>query len=268
MTIIVSVKINDGVVMAADSAITFPGAQIYHHANKIVNLRKGLPIGVMSTGHGGIGSESIETLFKDLRKRFTGEDSAYVAWKLDPETYTMSDVALHVREFLFEEKAQGGTIPATMWVRLCGYSAGKALTEIWEVYLAGTTCGAPELIQGESSFGPRWNGELEAMDRLILGLGSGLVKAAVELGFNEQQAVDTRDQLYPKMYAHLAMNAMPIQDAIDLARFMVETTSGFVKFNVGRAKAVGGTVEIAAITKHEGFRWAQRKHFFRTELNP
>jgi hypothetical protein len=63
MTIVVSVKINDGIVMAADSALSFPNVvppQIYQHANKIVNLRKGLPIGAMSTGNGGIGSESLE----------------------------------------------------------------------------------------------------------------------------------------------------------------------------------------------------------------
>ena len=45
-SIIVSVKINDGIVMAADSATTFYKAtgevvQIYEHANKIVNLVKG-----------------------------------------------------------------------------------------------------------------------------------------------------------------------------------------------------------------------------------
>ena len=52
---------------------------------------------------------------------------------------------------------------------------------------------------------------------------------------------------------------MPIQDAIDLARFLVETTIGFVRFAVFLPKSVGGAVEIAAITKHEGFRWVQSK---------
>jgi hypothetical protein len=52
---------------------------------------------------------------------------------------------------------------------------------------------------------------------------------------------------------------MPIQDAVDLARFLVETTIGFVRFAVFMPKSVGGAVEIAAITKHEGFRWVQRK---------
>src|SRR4051812_17834176 len=61
MTVIVSVKINDGIVMAADSASTFTNSQVYELAEKIVNLVKGMPIGVMVTGGGGIGSESADT---------------------------------------------------------------------------------------------------------------------------------------------------------------------------------------------------------------
>jgi hypothetical protein len=36
---------------------------VYRHTDKIVNLRQGLPIGVMVTGAGGIGNESIDTLY-------------------------------------------------------------------------------------------------------------------------------------------------------------------------------------------------------------
>lgn len=72
----------------------------------------------------------------------------------------------------------------------------------------------------------------------------------------------------PDLYEGLVLPAMPIQDAIDLARYMVETTARFSKFSVARPRTVGGLVEIAAITKHEGFRWIARKHFFRFELNP
>ena len=50
MTVIVSVKINDGVVMAADSAGTVGSGQVYAHANKIANLCEALPLGEMSTG--------------------------------------------------------------------------------------------------------------------------------------------------------------------------------------------------------------------------
>jgi len=39
MTVLVSVKINDGAVMAADSAGSFAGAMLYHNPDKFVNIR-------------------------------------------------------------------------------------------------------------------------------------------------------------------------------------------------------------------------------------
>ena len=39
-------------------------------------------------------------------------------------------------------------------------------------------------------------------------------------------------------------------------------TVGFIQYAVMRTKTVGGPVEVAVITKHEGFKWVQRKHFF------
>jgi len=62
----------------------------------------------------------------------------------------------------------------------------------------------------------------------------------------------------------LFVEAMPIRDAVDLARFLVEATIGFVKFSVARPKTVGGSIAIAAITKHEGFQWVQRQNGFST----
>jgi hypothetical protein len=77
-----------------------------------------------------------------------------------------------------------------------------------------------------------------------------------------QDAGRLQEELVRDLYATLSVPAMPIQDAIDLARFLVETTIGFVRFAVFLPKNVGGAVEIAAITKHEGFRWVQRKCFY------
>ena len=60
---------------------------------------------------------------------------------------------------------------------------------------------------------------------------------------------------------------MPIQDAIDFGEFLVQTTATFTRFKHGAA-TVGGPVESAAITKHEGFKWVRRKHYFDGSLNP
>jgi len=63
--------------------------------------------------------------------------------------------------------------------------------------------------------------------------------------------------------------AMPIQDAIDLAEFLVRLTTDYERFRLARgAGTVGGPIEIAAITKHEGFKWVRRKHYYSREFNP
>lgn len=259
MTVLVSVKINDGVVMAADSASSFASGMIYNHSRKIVNVREGLPVGAMITGAGGIGNESIDTLLKDLRRRLSGEDIAHADWKLDPNNYSMQGIAGRLRQFLFEEKSlvQG----ATTWtkVRLCGYSAKRPLAEVWEVNLMGETCPAPFCVQNEQEFGLRWDGEYEALDRLVFGLGTRFNEFAVKHGLSERQVVELRETLVPDLYELLFVEAMPMQDAINLARYLVETTIGFIKYSVSRPKTVGGPIEIAAISKHEGFQWAQRR---------
>jgi hypothetical protein len=272
MSIIVSVKIHDGIVMAADSATTFytaegrPG-QIYENANKIVNLVKGLPIGVMTCGAGGIGNASIATLLKDLRSRLCGDDQAYQSWKIETNKYTMEHVADKVREF-FTEKAQAADFKFTVFLRICGYSANRPLPEVWDVVLQNSVCVGPTSLQPEDNIGPRWVGECEALDRLVLGRSPRFVQAATSvLGLSEEKAVEARDQVVSHLYQQLILPAAPIQDAIDLARFMVETTKGFIRFSVDMVKTVGGPTEIAAITKHEGFKWVQRKHFFPRDIN-
>lgn len=59
---------------------------------------------------------------------------------------------------------------------------------------------------------------------------------------------------------------MPIQDAIDLAKFLVYMTIQTMKFGPV-APTVGGPIEVAAITKHEHFKWVLRKHYYDPRYN-
>lgn len=259
MTAIVSVKINDGIVMASDSASTYTNSQVYEHAEKIVNLVKGLPIGVMATGDGGIGNESLTTLLKDLGKRLEDSNDNI---RLDQSSYTMADVANRLHEFLFSEKSMpsGGT--ANMLLRVCGYSAGRPLPEVWQVQLQGTTSYATLLVHPEGSFGINWDGQYDALNRLILGAPTNLEQILMDWGMQQSDANSLGTAIRQKALETLALPTMPIQDAIDLARYLVEVTMGFTKFSIQKQpKTVGGAIEIAAITKHEGFRWIQRKQF-------
>jgi len=259
VTVLVSIKINDGIVMAADSASSYASGMIYNNSRKIVNVREGLPVGAMVTGAGGIGNESIDTLLKDLRQRLSGADPSYEEWTLDPDDYSMQDIALRLRQFLFEEKSMAHGASTWTKLRLCGYSAKRPLAEVWEVNLMGKNCPAPVCIQNEQEFGLRWDGEYEALDRLVFGLGTRFNEFVIKYGLSPQQATEMREKIVPDLYELLFVEAMPIQDAIDLAQYLVETTIGFIKYSVSRPKTVGGPIKIAVITKHEGFRWVQQR---------
>ena len=153
MTIVVTVKINDGIVLAADSATTFSddkgnAVKIYNNANKVFNLVKGLPIGSLTWGAGGIGAASISTISKDLRRRFSGNDPQHADWKLNSNDYTIEQVAQKAREFIFEElyKGEYGDKPLPgyfLGYKVCGYSAGAPLPELWHFTITGDVCAAP-----------------------------------------------------------------------------------------------------------------------------
>jgi 20S proteasome alpha/beta subunit len=271
MTIIVTAKVTDGVVLAADSAATFGGGagpvKIYNNANKIFNLVKVWPIGVMVYGAGGIGSLSVETLSKDLRKLLSSDNAEY---GLNRDNYTIEEVAWKARRFLFEETYQreypNPEPDFFMGYRIAGYSAGMPLPEIWEFAIVGAQCAQPHLVQGPTQFGLRWAGQNEALDRLLLGMSGTYKSVLTERGLTPEQAEADHLELVRKLGLTMVIAAMPIQDAIDVSRFLVDTAVKFTRYTM-RAETVGGPIELAAITKHEGFKWVSRKHYYSTELN-
>jgi hypothetical protein len=168
-----------------------PGVlNIYNNANKVFNLVKGLPIGGVTWGAGGIGVASTATMVKDLRRRLSGEDPAHANWEIDRGNYTVEAVARRVREFFFDElfaAAYGTHVPANYFLgfKVCGYSAGAPLSEVWDVKIINDTCDAPTLTQQRDWFGARWDGEYETMDRLILGFGSRFPEECIAFGLDK-----------------------------------------------------------------------------------
>lgn len=282
MTIALSVKVHDGLVLATDSATTLVASNgdggvtvqnVYNSGNKLFNLMKGWPIGATTWGAGSIGAVSIATLAKDLRRRFGGLDPSCPGWQLDRSTYTVEMVAEYAKAFLYDElyaechrgKAEREAPPLGFCV--AGYSAGAPLPEIWVIEMGGGKHPEPRCVAPQDNCCIDPHGEPEAIHRLIAGCGLRLGDALRDLGVPEDQVMPAVNSIRAKLEVPLLAAPMPIQDAIDLARYLVETTIGFIRFVPG-ASTVGGPVDIAAITKHEGFRWVQRKLYYDRHLNP
>jgi hypothetical protein len=53
-----------------------------------------------------------------------------------------------------------------------------------------------------------------------------------------------------------------LQDALDYAKFLIRTTADYQRFS-GKLPTVGGEIDIALITNRRGFRWIAQKELYR-----
>ena len=278
MTICVAVKVHDCIVFAADSASSLVDsslsdgrpliANVYAHGNKVFNLRKGLPIAAMTCGMGNIGPVSISTLAKDLRLRFCSNDPD---WAIDQDAYDISEVAKKCRCFFFDEhyanlpeKPQG---PHEFQFWIGGNGSNETHGEIWRIKIVNGVCPEPECLATQDQFDILYDGQPEAINRLVNGYSQFLPNALLEIGLAKENLDSVLSHIERHTLAPLIAPAMPVQDAISLADFLVETTKGYVRFLPG-ADTVGGDTDICVVTKHEGFKWIRRKHYFDRILNP
>ena len=64
-----------------------------------------------------------------------------------------------------------------------------------------------------------------------------------------------------------AMRALPKDELAAMAEALVNLTS-FKRRVSMEEETVGGPIDVAVISKGDGFVWIKRKHYFRPELNP
>lgn len=273
MTICIGIKVNDGVVFVADSATTLLspygdgsqfGVRVYNHADKVFNLYRGQPIVSMTCGLGNFGNESIATISKCIRDKLMSEDSG-----IDPMDYTIQSIA----EFAYQEfKRRYDPLDATIKTHssfeyfIAGFPTNSNRSEIWKIVFSNGETPEPVMLVNSDNSDIIWAGQPEACIRLILGVSSQTRFVLQSTGLSEEQSEQLQQSIMSASLSPFLVPSMPMPDAISLAEFLASTTVNFVKFMPG-ADTVGGSLDIATITKYEGFKWIKRKHFYPTHLN-
>lgn len=277
MTVCVSVKVHDCLIFAADSASSLVGLKedgtpqvlnVWSHGNKVFNLYKGKPIAAMTCGMGHMGPASISNLAKDLRRTLTDSDDLN---HIDINNYTIAEVVDKAAQFFGSRYDLIDSPPANphgfeFWIG--GYGANCDNAEIWKLQLANGIWLDPELIADQHEDGHiAWGGQPKAIDRIVMGYDREIERALVDLGIPEATVGPLMEQVKQRLITPLVHSAMPIQDAIALADFLVDLTKRYFAFLPG-ADIVGGSTDMATVTKHEGFKWIRRKHYYAPDLNP
>ena len=275
MTVCVGIKVYDGLVFAADSATTLVGhapdgstgvLNVWQHGNKVFNLHKKLPIAAMTCGMGHIGPASISTLTKDLRRLLTKDPD----WKLNEKKYTIEQVARHAHKFfadLYNAVDPKPPNPHSFEFWVGGIGSDGLRGEAWKIQIENGTIRDLMLVADQQhDVRVFWGGQTSVINRLLFGFDETLPEALAATG-TEQDAINAFvEGLKANSEVPLAHAAMPVQDAIAVADFLVETTKRLFAFKPG-ADVVGGDTDIATVTKHEGFKWIRRKHYYPHGLN-
>ncbi|HHT19142.1 MAG: hypothetical protein QM396_02745 [Euryarchaeota archaeon] len=124
-------------------------------------------------------------------------------------------------------------------------------------------------------YGSSWIGQGDVAARIVLGFDGRIqniefVKEAIQKR-NEQEI---QAQLRGLEYA-IQWGTMSLQDAIDFATLMIQTTSAIQRFSdginadPGDMPGVGGPINVAVITPDHGFVWVKKKklHFEDSEVD-
>jgi hypothetical protein len=252
LTLILAIQVQDGVVLASDSAMAHHG-HVYYNAEKILPIARGWPIGVAICGDGAIGSSSLSNLMKEFETRLSQKST-----RLDRAHYTIKDVVLRLGEFL-EDFATTHETPTNTTLIVTGYSAGDDLPQTWNLRLTGGKISEAATIWDRHAYGVNWDGQGACIHRLLMDL---------ELPSRQSEPIsDARAfKAHKDVEGHsvdspvLVTPGMPILDAVEIAQFLMETSITFERYRADQDKrTIGGPIDLAVVTQHNGFRWIQRK---------
>lgn len=259
----------------------------FANATKVFEIPQ-LPIVVMTYGLGAFGRRSIESLIDEW-------SLSMPAYAKRP--YTVNEVARDLGTWLFakhsdwlkllEESsterqgaaliAEGGEGAGSIEVFdpqqfmtgivVGGYEPDSQYPWVWtweQPPRPGMPSGltisraheGPEGSDGPPSGLDSW-GNTTAIDRLVKGYDSGLLEALRASGCLDGTK-EAELAVYQEQHRwQLVCEGMPVQDAVDLVRFMLRVGSGYERFRDGMQQ-IGGDVDIAVV-KRNGVHWTDRK---------
>jgi len=265
MSLAIAFKGPEGIVLAADSRVTLTaqlaaGGETTSHfdnATKLLSVQGQPYVGIVTYGAGAIGSPGPRTAHG-----FTPEFEAQLSAKF-PERTTVLEIATELGEFYNQQWQQGG-MPAVgtpgfapMVFLVAGFDVAEAYGKVFEISVP--TAPAP-VEQTPGDFGVTFGGQNELVARILNGVEPRVLELAKdELKLTDVQAGALYQRLRQDLAAPIPYQFLPLQDCVDLATFLVNMTPAVQGWTVG-VRGVGGAVDVATLTRTEGFRGIQQKH--------
>lgn len=255
MTIVASVKVRDGLILGTDSmtqisAETEQGEpqllKSYSNAKKLFQINARMA--VATYGLGNIGNRSIEGVVLD----FASTDAARCGDNVAAVAESLFGFVSEMYDHVYVDAEVGHRQPVGFF--LAGYSKGEPFPHEYEFLLPRD--GGPFAARPPDVFGASWRGIDAPFTRLYKGFDPYVIPQRLqERGVSPENIAEILDGAGLETW--VIFDGMPVQDAVNFAVYILETTIGWATFQVG-APTCGRPLQVATILPETGFEWVAR----------
>jgi hypothetical protein len=273
MTIIILVKVNDGIVIAADRAGSIIShdknsdsqkiIKVFYKSKKLFNFLNNIPLGIATYGDAGIGDVSIENIIKDFSEQYSSKININQYYIDDIVDDFISYIQINYGEDISANKSYIGFIVA-------GYSVERGKKDndpnIHNIaILKGRLIDNLKVFKGTNA-GLAAFGDEEVFNRIYNGYSPSIYNCLKDEIKNEFKVSGKINKIIDKCFSlaktEFLVPPMPIGDAAELAYFLADLTAKYNQFKFIHSPSVsptvGGAIEVASITRHENFSWIRR----------
>jgi hypothetical protein len=269
MSLGIAFKGAEGIVLAADSRVTLtslvdlPNSKnkavipaTFDNATKLLSIKSQPHVGAVTFGAGAIGATAPRTAAS-----FVPEFEDELA-KLKKGRLSVEEFANQLGKFFTAQwtAAAMPNPPASgdeMFFLVGGYDEGAPHGRVFHVIVPT----APKAVEDfPGLFGATWGGQRQFVDRLM-GFDPEISKHIYEIlkvPAAQQDPTQLNEELKKKLALPIPWQFLPLQDCIDLCVFLIRTTIQLQRLLVV-LRGVGGAIDIATITRTDGFRTVQVK---------
>ena len=233
MSFIIAIHVQEGLVLASDSRTTYNSTvsndgketkQLGVHITDTTYKTFLTPtnVGISTCGNASINNKPIAGFIEDFIILHKEDDVEAIVKAINP--YFNSIAPSLDTDFI-----------------VGGYTNKENGEQVQKLYQVKTANNSVEEIN-TSTQGAIWDGETSILSRLI---NDVYLKSEKE------------DKYIPFVHYDILWNYLTLQDAVDFARYAVQTTINTMRFQK-RVKTVGGPIDILVIKPNES-RWISRK---------
>jgi hypothetical protein len=239
---------------AAPASMPAIQSTYFDNATKLLSLADHPYVGIVTYGNGAIGTTEPRTAHS-----YMPEFEATLATNAGkPTRCSVEEMATELGSFFAAQWKAAGVPEETdsMVFLVAGFDEDAPYGRIFRVSVPNIL--TPVELE-VNTFGAAWGGTTYFLDRLIGGtapMAKTIARETLEL--TEEQEQDLAQRWRERLSLKIPYQFLPLQDCVDLATFLVKMTATVFTWTVG-SQGVGGEIDVATITRADGFRAVHQK---------